>query len=238
MTEPGRPRDDSADDTEEGRSEGFDSLAKAAASSPLAKAETSVLDALGGVWGIITSIIPVLVFVVVFTLTEELRTTLIAAVASGVVVLVVSLFARRPISQSIGGLLGVVVCALVARSTGRSEDFFALGLLANAGYALALTVSILIRYPAVGIVVAALKGAAGTPGGFFGWRQDPVTLRRYGLVTWLWVGLFVARLLVQAPLYFAGLTAPLGTAKLVMGLPLTAVVLWMTWLIVRRPARG
>ncbi|WP_309130018.1 DUF3159 domain-containing protein [Brevibacterium sp.] len=217
---------------------GLDPLAKVATSSSLAKAESSVLAALGGVWGIVTSIVPVLIFVIVYTITEDLRTTLIASVVAGVGVLIVSLVAGRPVSQSIGGLLGVLVCALVARSTGRSEDFFALGLLANVGYALALTVSILIRYPAIGIVVAALKRSGSDTGGFFEWRSDPVELRRYALVTWIWVGLFVVRLIVQVPLYYAGLTAYLGTAKLIMGLPLTAVVLWMTWLIVRRPARA
>ncbi len=215
---------------------GPEALTKAAASSSLAKAESSVLAGLGGVWGIVTSIIPVLAFVIVYTVTDDLRTTLISSVGAGLAVLVVSLFARRPISQSIGGLLGVLVCALVARSTGRSEDFFALGLLANVGYALALTVSILIRYPAIGIVVAALRRSGSSSEGFFDWRSDPVELRRYALVTWIWVGLFAARLIVQVPLYLAGLTTYLGTAKLVMGLPLTAVVLWMTWLIVRRPA--
>lgn len=55
--------------------------------------------------------------------------------------------------------------------------------------------------------------------------------------TWLWIALFVARLAVQVPLYLDASTAWLGTARLVMGVPLWALALWITWLLVReRPA--
>lgn len=223
-------------DEEEQEKGGAEALAKAVAGSSLAKAESSVLDALGGIWGIVTSVIPVVIFVLVLTLTDDLTTTLIASVGAGALVLIVSLLARRPFSQSIGGLIGVLVCALVARTTGRSEDFFALGLLTNLAYALGLSISVLVRYPLIGVVVSALKFSQSTDMAFFAWRSDASLVRRYSLVTWLWVAMFVLRLAIQTPLYLAHLTAYLGTAKLVMGLPLTAVVLWMSWLILRKPA--
>ena len=51
--------------------------------------------------------------------------------------------------------------------------------------------------------------------------------------------MFAARLAVQMPLYFAEQPQLLGTAKLVMGLPLYAATLWVTWLLVRAVyARG
>ena len=61
-------------------------------------------------------------------------------------------------------------------------------------------------------------------------------MRRYDAATWLWVGLFGARLAVQVPLYLDGSVGWLGTARLVMGIPLWALVLWLTWVLVRRPA--
>ena len=59
--------------------------------------------------------------------------------------------------------------------------------------------------------------------------------RRYAWATWLWAGVFGLRLAVQIPLYLQGSDAVgwLGTAKLVMGVPLFAVGLWITWLMVR-----
>lgn len=69
------------------------------------------------------------------------------------------------------------------------------------------------------------------------WRKDPVLMKKYTVVTWLWVAMFALRLGVQGPLYLAGtdFIAALGTARLVMGLPLFALVLWLTWRIVRQP---
>ncbi|MEK8228829.1 DUF3159 domain-containing protein [Oerskovia sp. M15] len=60
-------------------------------------------------------------------------------------------------------------------------------------------------------------------------------MRRYALATWLWVGMFALRLAVQVPLFYSAEVAWLGTARLVMGIPLWALTLWATWLLVRRP---
>lgn len=61
-------------------------------------------------------------------------------------------------------------------------------------------------------------------------------MKRYTIATWLWIAMFLARLGVQAPLYFAGDDAvgALGTARLVMGVPLFALVLWLTWRLIHR----
>ena len=53
------------------------------------------------------------------------------------------------------------------------------------------------------------------------------------LVTWLWAGFFALRLGVQVPLYFANLPEWQAVSKLVMGVPLYAVMLWVSWLMVR-----
>jgi len=45
--------------------------------------------------------------------------------------------------------------------------------------------------------------------------------------------LFSARLAVQGPLYLAGAVVALGVARTAMGLPLFALGLWITWLLVR-----
>ena len=59
------------------------------------------------------------------------------------------------------------------------------------------------------------------------------------VATWLWVGMFVLRLGVQVPFYVAEQAAALAATKLLMGLPLYAAVLWVTWLMVRAVyARG
>ena len=48
-----------------------------------------------------------------------------------------------------------------------------------------------------------------------------------------WAALFARGSSVQLPLYFAGDVTALGTLKLIMGLPLFAPMVAVTWLAVR-----
>ena len=131
-----------------------------------------------------------------------------------------------------------------------------MGLLTNGAYLLACLVSIVVRWPAIGVVVelfrlgfAETKGARPSPAeegaddapanpfvGFSAWRSSRALVRRYTLATWLWVGLFAIRLAVQVPLYVGSQVGWLGTARLAMGIPLWAVTLWGTWILVRQSA--
>jgi hypothetical protein len=66
------------------------------------------------------------------------------------------------------------------------------------------------------------------------WRQDPRLLRAYTWLTVLWGVTFVLRVAVQGLLYLANDVAMLGTASLLLGLPLTAVDVVVTlWVIAR-----
>ena len=68
------------------------------------------------------------------------------------------------------------------------------------------------------------------------WRTDRALMRRYTIATWLWIAMFAVRLAVQVPLYLSSSVGWLGTARLVMGIPLWGLVLWATWVLVRQPA--
>ena len=128
------------------------------------------------------------------------------------------------------GLVGVAFAAFIATRSGRAENFFLPGLIANAAYATAFLVSIVVRWPLVGVIVAQLDGEGS------GWRADRVRFRTFTRASWLWAGLFAVRLLVQLPLYLAGAVVALGVARTAMGLPLFALGIWLTWLLVRRPS--
>ncbi|MGY2001853.1 DUF3159 domain-containing protein [Blastococcus sp. SYSU DS1024] len=66
------------------------------------------------------------------------------------------------------------------------------------------------------------------------WRRDPRLLRAYSWLTALWAGSFFLRAGVQWVLYRADEVELLGTASVVLGLPLTAVVLVVTlWVVAR-----
>jgi FtsH-binding integral membrane protein len=66
------------------------------------------------------------------------------------------------------------------------------------------------------------------------WREDRRMLRSYTWLTLMWGATFLARVLVQGPLYQRNEVGLLGTTSLLLGLPLTAVVLVVTlWAVAR-----
>jgi hypothetical protein len=201
--------------------------------------EFSFAEAVGGVRGAVESVAPGLVFVVVFVAGgQRLAPALIASAAAALVAVVARLVQRSPLTQALSGVLGVGIGVIWAWRSGRAEDYFAWGLLTNVAYLAAFVVSVLVRWPLVGVVVGLFRpdgpmSSSGSWAGAVAWRQDPPLRRRYALATWLWAAMFALRLVVQLPLYYAGEVAWLGTAKLVMGVPLTAVVLWVSWILVR-----
>ena len=66
------------------------------------------------------------------------------------------------------------------------------------------------------------------------WRADRRMLRAYTWLTLLWAVTFLARVVVQGPLYRANAVGWLGTTSLLLGLPVTAVALVITlWVVAR-----
>lgn len=199
----------------------------------IAAEEFSVEQAIGGVRGLVESVLPGLVFVVLYVATSDLRLCLIIAAATSVVAVVLRLVQGTPVTQALSGILGVGIGVIWAWRSGESKNFFAWGLWVNAAWFLGALVSIVARWPAVGLLVGLLRGEDTT------WRTAPEhqeLRRRYVLATWVWVVLFGSRLAVQVPLYVGSTVGWLGTAKLVMGIPLFALGLWLSWLLVRLPA--
>ncbi|WP_456824279.1 DUF3159 domain-containing protein [Cellulomonas sp. P5_E12] len=202
----------------------------------------SAADAVGGVRGVVESVAPGLLFVVVFIASgQSLAPALIAASGAAVVAVIVRLVQRTPVTQAFSGLLGVGIGVVWAWRSGDASNYFAYGLWVNVIYLVGTLASILVGWPLVGLVMGLFRpegplSSNGSWGAAVAWRADPVLRRRYALATWPWVAMFALRLVVQVPLYLADEVAWLGTAKLAMGLPLTALTLWLSWSLVRGSA--
>ena len=67
------------------------------------------------------------------------------------------------------------------------------------------------------------------------WVQDKPLKRAYTIITALWIGVFSLRLLVQVPLYLTDQVGWLGTARLLMGIPFWALMIWISYLIIATP---
>ena len=187
-------------------------------------------EAVGGVLGIAESVLPSAAFVATYTATgQQTRPAVIAAVALGALFAIARVVRKQTAQFALAGLVGIGISAYVVSRTGRAEDFFLPGLVANAGYALAYAISIAVRWPLVGVVIAVTSNRG------MEWRRDPARVRAYSRASWVWVGLFSLRLAVQLPLYLTGAVVALGITRVVMGVPLFAVGIWLSWLILRTP---
>jgi hypothetical protein len=188
----------------------------------------SLLASMGGWQGIIESIVPGFLFVLVFSVTKQASLGIIWASTVSVAFILIRLLRRKPLAQALSGLVGIALAAWLAlRDGGSSRDYFLTGFITNLAYLVPLGISVLIRWPLVGVLMG-LVLREGTS-----WRKNKYEVRVFTAATMLWVGLFAGRLLVQYPLYLANNLTALGIARLAMGLPLYAAVLWLNWLLVR-----
>ena len=187
-----------------------------------------VWSAIGGWRGILESVLPSLAFVILFTVKPEpLILSLGVSVGLAALFTIARLVQKSPPSAALGGLVAAIVAAALALWTGRGADNFVPGLITNAVYGSVILVSALIGWSLIGLAVGFLVGE-GTS-----WRNDRRKRRAYFWLGIAWAALFFARLAVQLPLYLAGDVTALGTLKLIMGLPLFAPLIAVTWLVVR-----
>ena len=187
-----------------------------------------VWSAMGGWRGILESVLPSLAFVILFTLKPEpLILALGVSVGLAAVFTIIRLLQKSPPAAALGGLVAAGAAAALALWTGRGEDNFVPGFLTNSLYGSALLISALLGWSLIGLAVGFLMGE-GTS-----WRADRRKRRAFFWLGIAWATLFFLRLAVQLPLYFAGDVTALGTFKLIMGLPLFAPMIAVTWLVVR-----
>jgi len=189
--------------------------------------KAKIVNAMGGKKGLIDSGLPALVFLLVFNFTKDVQRSSFAALALSLILTVLRLARRETIQHAISGVIGVAICAWLSNRSGKAEDFYLPGLWTNAIYGTVYLISIVARWPIIGVIIGPLLEEN------FRWRKDPERTKVYIKATWLWVAMFVIRLIVQYPLYLAGNVNALGTARLIMGYPLFIATAWATWIVIK-----
>ncbi|MCB1273339.1 MAG: DUF3159 domain-containing protein [Leucobacter sp.] len=193
-----------------------------------------VLAAIGGWRGVAESLLPPTVFLIAYVITRDATVSAILPIAISLISLVLRLVRREPLASAISGLLGVGVCAAAVLLTGEGQSYFVPGFFINAVWIIAYAVSLLVGWPLIGFVFGVVRGS------FTEWRAVPVLRQAAVICSAAWMLLFAARLAVQLPLYFsaeagnAGAVEALGVARLVMGVPLFALAVLFTWLVLAR----
>jgi intracellular septation protein A len=181
-------------------------------------------SALGGWAGVIDSGLPFVVFTVAYLVTDrDLETTLYASVGTAAILAVLRLMRRQSLQQVVSGLIGIGIAAFLARRTGNADNFFLPGIITNAAYASVCLISIAIRKPLLGYVIEAMRGRD------MSWVKNPQSLRLFSTITWLWTLMFGIRVAIMFPLYLLGQTAALGTLKILLGYPLFALGIFVSF---------
>ncbi|MDX6739745.1 DUF3159 domain-containing protein [Actinocorallia sp. A-T 12471] len=184
--------------------------------------------ALGGGRGIAEGAVPTVLFTLTWLISHDLKLSVGLGVGSAVLLLVVRLVQRSTTQFVLNSLVGIGIAAFFALRTGKAEDAFLPGILYNAVYSVVLIGSIVARWPVVGFIIGSVTGDPTA------WRRDPAIVRLCAKLTWLLVLPCVLRVVVQYPLYLAGMVGWLGTAKIALGWPLqVASFAAMVWVLAR-----
>jgi len=205
--------------------EGSDGSGAESGNAEELRAEGLILErAIGGWRGMVDSGLPTVIFITVYVINaRQLVPALVAAIAAGVLLAGYRLVPRERLQQVLTGFLGLAIAAGFSAWTGQAENFFLPGLITNIAYGTAFVVSILVRWPLLGLAMGYLTGDG------ISWRRDKRLMRTYSAASWIWVGVFFSRLAVQVPLYLAAAVELLGVARVVMGWPLFLAAAYLTY---------
>lgn len=193
-----------------------------------AEDKAKVVNALGGKSGIFDSTVPSLFFLIAYNITHNLRLCLYYSIGVAAILMVIRLIRRTTLIHSVGGFIAAVFCAYFAWKTGSAKSYYAPSLWKNSAFAALYGISILARFPLLGLILGPILGEN------LEWRNSKERYRAYRNATWIWFGLFAVRLAIQIPLYKANQLNALGVANVFLGFPLYLLVLWATWMVIKR----
>ena len=187
----------------------------------------AIFNAMGGKRGLIDNGLPSILFLIIFNIQHDLKNAIYAAVALSGILAVWRLIKRDTLQHAISGVIGVLICAWFATQGGQAKDYYIPSFIKNSAYAAVYTIGNLVGWPLLGIVIGPIIGEN------MDWRRVPERKRVYIMASWVWVGMFVLRLVIMYPLYQADQLNALGIASIVLGYPLFLLTIWWTWLIIR-----
>jgi hypothetical protein len=197
-----------------------------------------VASQLGGMRGMVESSIPVLAFVVA-NIIWGLTPALVVAVAIAVGLAVFRLARKQSVRHAMNGLVGIGIGAVIAWKTGTPQAFYLPGILLSLAYGLAMAGSIAFRRPLVGWLWSLVADQGATR-----WRDDTGLRRIFGWLTALWAATYLAKVVVNFAVYFAGdlsddqKASILGAMRITLGWPPYALLVALTAWAVRRYLRS
>jgi len=169
------------------------------------------------------SLLPLLVFLIVNPLLG-LNPALWGSVGVAGIVVLLRIFRRESLRYSLAGLAGVIIAGLFVRISGSGAGFFFPGFISGAITIILCVISVLFRRPLVAWTSFVVRRWP------LNWYWHPKVLPAYNEVTLIWTVVFAARLAFEFWLYQRDATDVLGVSRIILGWPLTVVLLVGTYL--------
>ncbi|WP_353067449.1 DUF3159 domain-containing protein [Arcanobacterium hippocoleae] len=184
------------------------------------------MTVIGG-WRVIAeAVIPTITFLVGLNLSGDYFVPALIALGVTACAAILRALSHLPIKPALIGVVSMAASVFVAWKTGQAVNVFLISILKNVTYGSILLISIIVRWPLLGVMLGMIRGEKTH------WRkgeQFKLTRTRYYQITWIWVFIFAARLSVQIPFYFADSVQWLALMKLALGMPADAIAAYFCW---------
>jgi hypothetical protein len=174
-------------------------------------------SALGGARGSFETALPTVAFVVAWTLRHDVKIAVAASALVVLILLLVRLGSRQTPRHVLSAIFATAIAAFFALRSGRAEAAFLPGILTSAAWGVGSLLSVVVRWPIVGFIVAA--GDPRMAEDPTAWRRDRGLVRVCQRLTMVLVLLYAVRVVVMFPLYLAEQVTLLGVAKIALGWP-------------------
>jgi hypothetical protein len=179
--------------------------------------------------GIVDSVLAPIVFVVLYRVVG-LDAALLGAGAVALAVVGFRALRGQELTSAWYGVAGVALGVVLAKATGSGEGYFLPKVASNLLYGLGCVISVIVGRPLVGLAWALFHRQSSA----WGWR--PEVRRVFSALTLLWGAAFLVRVAAYGVLIAdeEDRTGALAVVSVALGLPLTAALVAVTLLVVRR----
>jgi hypothetical protein len=179
--------------------------------------------------GIVDSLVGPLLFLVLYR-TAGFQAAVLGAGAAALGLLGLRKLRGQDATTAWYGVAGVAIGAAFAKATGSSDGYFIPKVASNLFYGAAFLVSVVIGRPLIGVAWAFFHRQP------LSWGYRPEVKRVFSALTLMWAGAHFLRAAVYGVLIAddQDRTGSLAAATVVLGIPLTAVLVAVTWVVIRR----
>ncbi|RSS46520.1 DUF3159 domain-containing protein [Streptomyces sp. WAC08241] len=191
--------------------------------------EAALFEAFGGLRGMVETVLPGLLFVTIFTINKDLKSSAIAALGVSLALVAVRLIRRDTVKHAFSGVFGVAFGVVFAMMTGNAKDFYLPGMLYTLGLALAYLVTAVAGVPLIGLILGPVFKEN------LSWRtRNPGRKKAYTKASLAWGLILLGKCAVLFPLYWWADPTRFGWVSVALKIPPFLLAVYLTWVFLAK----